>query len=145
MFWFSRGCPFYLNYYMPIPEKLLLRKDEITADFLKIVDAHINELINGKIERRYHATDFGKLLFIHPGHLTNTLKLTTGKSPCDFMEERIMVEAEKLLKETDVSIADIGIKFGYEDPTNFIKFFKGMIGVTPLQYRKKHVNGVIAV
>jgi AraC family transcriptional regulator of adaptative response / methylphosphotriester-DNA alkyltransferase methyltransferase len=123
---------------MPLTEKILLRKDEITREFLQLVDVHISELMSGKAERRFHATDFGKRMFIHPGHLTNTLKLTTGKSPCDFMEERIMAEAKKLLLETDLSIADIGNKFGYEETSNFIKFFKSMAKSTPLQYRKKN-------
>jgi AraC-like DNA-binding protein len=121
---------------MDLPEKLLTRKDEITTDFLELVEKHVNELLKGKAEKRFHSADFAKLLFIHPRHLTNTLKLTTGKSPCDVMEERVMLETEKLLTETDLSIADIGNKFGYEETTNFIKFFKSMAGITPLQYRK---------
>ncbi|MGK4567548.1 hypothetical protein [Flavobacterium sp. 3HN19-14] len=72
---------------MPIPKKLLSRKDEITSDFLKLVDVHLQDLLNRKISRKFHSKDFAALLFIHPGHLTNTIKLTTGKSPCDFMEE----------------------------------------------------------
>jgi len=112
------------------------RNEEITADFLRLVDQHIEDLIHGRIDRRYTANDFAKLLFIHSRHLTNTVKRTTGRSPCDFMEERFLSEAQKMLKETTLSIADIGGKFGWNDPSNFTKFFKNMSGVTPFQYRK---------
>jgi len=121
---------------MPIPKKLFARKDEITNDFLKIYQAHLVELFAGKASRRMTSSDFAKILFIHPGHLTNTLKLTTGKSPCDFMEEAIAEEACRLLAQTDLSVADIAMRFAYEEPTNFIRFFKIMVGKTPLQYRK---------
>jgi AraC family transcriptional regulator, regulatory protein of adaptative response / methylphosphotriester-DNA alkyltransferase methyltransferase len=121
-----------------IPEKILSRKDEITAGFMKLVDGHIAELMSGKATRRFHAQDFGARLFIHPRHLTNTLKLTLNTSVCEVMEERILAESIILLKETTLSIADIGQKFGYSEPTNFTKFFKSMTGITPLQYRKSH-------
>jgi len=122
---------------MPLPEHVLSRKEAITSEFLRLANQHINDLLNGRAERRHHATDFAKLLFIHPRHLTNTIRLTTGKSPCDIMEARITEEAQKMLKETSLPVADIGSKFAYDDPSNFTKFFKGMTGITPLQYRKQ--------
>lgn len=122
-----------------IPEKILSRKDEIAADFLKLADDHIHDLMAGLAAKRYHAKDFAEKLFIHPRHLTNTLKLTLDTSPCDVMEERILEESIKLLKETTLSIAQIGQRFAYDEPTNFTKFFKSMTGQTPLQYRKKFV------
>lgn len=123
---------------MSLPQKIVSRKDEITADFLQLVEQHIEELLSNKAEHRYAAGDFAKLLFIHSRHLTNTIKLTTGQSPCDIMEERIMKESYRMLLETDLSVADISSRFAYNDPANYIKFFKGMCGRTPLQYRKHY-------
>jgi len=121
---------------MDSPEKLSDRKEEITHDFLRLVDNHIDDLLHRKTEKRLIASDFADMLFIAPRHLTNTLKLTIGKSPCDVMEEKVVIEASKLLLETALPVAEISFIFGYGDTTNFIKFFKGMAGVTPLQYRK---------
>lgn len=122
-----------------IPQKILTRKDEITADFMKLADQHMADLMAGRAVKRFHAKDFAEKLFIHPRHLTNTLHLTINTSPCDVMEERILAEAQKLLKETTLSIAEIGQRFAYDEPTNFTKFFKSMAGITPLQYRKRLV------
>jgi AraC-like DNA-binding protein len=112
------------------------RQEEIKAAFLQLVDQHMDDLLHGRTGRRYSAGDFARLLFIHPRHLTNTIKLTTGKSPCDVMEERFMMEAHRMLSETTLSIADIGGKLGWNDPSNFTKFFRNMSGITPMQYRK---------
>lgn len=122
---------------MPLPQKTHTRKDEITRDFLKLVDKHMKDLMDERATHRFSASDFAAKLFINPRHLTNTINLTTGKSPCDIMEERIMLEAERLLRDTSLSIAQISYKFGYIESTNFSKFFKGMSGIPPLQYRKK--------
>lgn len=122
---------------MPLPKQILTRKDEITRDFLQLVTRHLDDLMHERIQKRYSTRDFAALLFIAPRHLTNTLKLTTGKSPCDVMEERITAEVRTLLEQTDLPVAEISYRFGYKDTTNFIKFFKGMAGITPLQYRKQ--------
>jgi AraC family transcriptional regulator, regulatory protein of adaptative response / methylphosphotriester-DNA alkyltransferase methyltransferase len=124
---------------MPIPHKLLSRKDEITADFLKLMNEHFDDLLSGRTDQMFHSRDFAERLFIHPTHLGNTIKLTTGKSPCDLMEERIVEEAQKMLLTTNMSVAEIGNRLTYSESTNFIKFFKGMTGTTPLRYRKQHL------
>jgi AraC-like DNA-binding protein len=124
-----------------IPSKILSRKDEITADFIALAEKHIDELMAKKAPKRLSASNFAGQLFIHPRHLTNTLHLTMNSSPCDYMEKRILEESKKMLSETSLSIADIGQYFAYDEPTNFIKFFKGMAGITPLQYRKSLISG----
>ena len=80
---------------MAIPHKILTRKDEITAKFFQLLDQHITDILNGKTDKMYKIKDFASLLFIHPTHFSNTIKLTTGHSPCHFAEERTMDEARK--------------------------------------------------
>jgi len=133
---------------MPISKKILTQKNDpsqkgeraqqITADFLKLYEAHLSDLFTGKVNYRMSTSKYAEKLFINHGHLTNTIKLTTGKSPCEFMEDGILTEAKRLLTETNLSIAEIAMTFAYDEPTNFTKFFKGLAGITPLQFRKIH-------
>lgn len=127
---------FFLPLGMEIPKKLLARKDQIAADFLKLYHAHLSDLFSGKVSYRMSTSQYAGQLHVSHRHLTNTITLTTGKSPCEHMETGIMAEAERLLRETDLPIAEIGMHFAYDEPTNFTKFFKGMSGITPLQFRK---------
>ena len=128
---------------MWLPKKVHTRKEEITADFETLVEEHISDLVHNKAQKLYHARDFAALLFIHPRHLTNTIKLTKGKSPCEIMEERIMHEAQNLLLTTNIPVSEIAARFTYYNATNFIKFFRNMCGVTPLQYRKQHQPAMV--
>jgi AraC family transcriptional regulator of adaptative response / methylphosphotriester-DNA alkyltransferase methyltransferase len=125
---------------MSIPSKILTRKDQITADFFKMLDEHINDVLSGKIDYTYRIKDFAALLFIHPTHFSNTIKLTTGKSPCDFAEARITAEAKKMLGESAMPVSEICYRLTFKDPTNFTKFFKTMTGQTPTQYRKSLIE-----
>lgn len=122
---------------MPIPKKLLSRKEEITKDFFVLLDNHIKDILVGRTEEMYHIKDFAAKLFIHPTHFSNTIKLTTGYSPCHFAEQRVMDEAKKMLSQTDKPINEISFNLTFTDPTNFTKFFKSFEGVTPRQYRKQ--------
>lgn len=122
---------------MSLPKKIISRKDEITADFLRLFDQYIEDLLRGKADSKVHTRTFADLLFIHPTHLTNTVKLTTGKSPCEIMENRILEEAQKMLRETPMSVTEISYRLVFNEPTYFVRFFKLMCGTTPLQYRKQ--------
>jgi AraC-like DNA-binding protein len=125
---------------MKIPDRILTRKDEITVNFLNILNEHIDAIIEGRVDHMYRIKDFASRMFIHPTHLSNTIKLTTGKSPCDFMEERIVLEAKKMLSETSMTVAEICYRLTFHEPTNFTKFFKTMTGETPSSFRKKIIE-----
>lgn len=124
---------------MPIPEKILSRKEEITTVFMQLVDAHVDDLLQGRTEERYKPSDFAARMHIAPVHLTNTIKLTLNTSPCEIMEDRVILEAKKMLENTTLSVADIGNIFAFPEPTNFNRFFKNLTGITPLQYRKSKI------
>ena len=69
-----------------LPPKILERQKEIFAGFLKELDKHIADIAAGRATEMFHVKDFAALLYIHPTHLSNTIKLTTGKAPCFFFE-----------------------------------------------------------
>lgn len=119
---------------MKIPKKILSRQHEITADFLREVDNHLTDILSGNKDQMFEIRDFAALLYIHPIHLSNTIKAATGYSPCYFMENRLIEISKSLLQNNDMSITEIARILTY-DPSNFTKFFKRFSGKTPKQYR----------
>lgn len=120
----------------PIPKKILARQHEITTDFLRLVAEHVADIVAGRSTEMLEIRDFAGQLCIHPTHLSNTLKLTTGQPPCAFFEARIMDAARQLLRDTNRPVADIAASLTY-DPSNFTKFFKRFEGCTPKRYREQ--------
>jgi AraC family transcriptional regulator of adaptative response / methylphosphotriester-DNA alkyltransferase methyltransferase len=119
-----------------LPKKILFRQHEIFADFLKEIDIHLADILSGRATEMFHIKDFAEKLFIHPTHLSNTIKLTTGKAPCFFFEEKLMQISREMLAANKLPIAEIARKLTY-DPSNFTKFFKHFEGITPKQYREQ--------
>ncbi|MCC6180598.1 MAG: helix-turn-helix transcriptional regulator [Bacteroidia bacterium] len=112
------------------------RSDELTLHFYEVLDRHMEEVVEGKALKLFEVQDMAEKLYVHPIHLSNTIKETTGKSPCDIYEEKLIEIAKDLLQNPDKAIADVAIQLTY-DPSNFTKFFKKMEGITPKQYRQK--------
>jgi AraC family transcriptional regulator of adaptative response / methylphosphotriester-DNA alkyltransferase methyltransferase len=120
----------------PLPKKLLARQHEITANYKRLVASHVADVAAGRATEMLEIRDFASQLCIHPTHLSNTLKLTTGQPPCFFFEAEILAVAQGLLRDTTRPVADIAASLTY-DPSNFTKFFKRFAGTTPKQYREQ--------
>lgn len=123
-----------------LPLKYSTRKEEITLQFLELMHQHIDSILEGTSETMFEIKDIAAIMCIHPVHLSNTVKLETGKSPCYFFEKRIMDESKRLLANPDTTIAEIATLLTF-DPSNFTKFFKRFENITPSEYR----NRIIAV
>ncbi len=119
-----------------LPKKLAARQHEITNDFLTILDRHLSDLLAGRVIDMYEIRDVADEMNIHPTHLSNTIRLTTGYAPCYFFEQKIMAIARNLLETTTQPVAEIARTLTY-DPSNFTKFFKHFQGNTPKQYREQ--------
>jgi AraC-like DNA-binding protein len=64
-----------------------------------------------------------------------------GVTPKKFIANRINLEAKRLLAHTALRISSISERLGFDEPTNFIKFFKRESGCTPAEFRlrqRKH-------
>jgi AraC-like DNA-binding protein len=115
-------------------KKFSARKQELVNLYLQALDTHIAALKNGEAEAVHRIADFAKQLFVHPVHLSNTIKEVTGQSTCDWYEQKLLQVSKELLMETNLSAAAIAARLHY-DPSNFGKFFKNYTGTTPKKFR----------
>ncbi len=79
--------------------------------------------------------DICRDLYINKYYLTHLFKDAMGVPPLKYMITKRINLAKNLLKNTDLSVEEIGAKCGYVDSTYFIKVFKKAEGISPLDYR----------
>ncbi|WP_276480854.1 helix-turn-helix domain-containing protein [Paraflavitalea pollutisoli] len=120
------------------------RNETIFQNYLGVIDAHLADVLEGKVDTMFELRDVAKLLFIHPGHLSNVIKEHTGKHPCYFYEKKLLAIAKRYLEDEQYSVADVARILTY-DPSNFTKWFRTYQGVTPSQYRAQLVKQAAAV
>lgn len=118
-----------------VPQAYVSRQAEILAQFKQVVESHLDDFLAGRVEKMYQLQEIAAILCLHPVHLSKVIKLATGHHACHFYEQKIVLEAKKLLTTTTSPIGDIARKMDY-DVSNFTKFFKRFTGLTPSAYRK---------
>ena len=106
----------------------LKRYQEITADF--------EELILQETSKYKSIAEYAEQLNITPIYLSECVKKTTGLTSKKVLSNYITLRAKALMQQTTSSIAEIAYDMGFDEPTNFIKFFKNNEGVTPAVFRK---------
>lgn len=93
----------------------------------------------GVIETRYQQpislNDVALAVAHSKGHLATVVKNRTGRSVGQWITERRMREARRLLTDTNLSIKEIAIRVGYHDPGYFIRRFRSEHQLTPQVWR----------
>ncbi len=110
------------------------RPTEIRKKYIRLIDQHLDDLVNGRTDHMQEIGDFAEQLHIHPTHFSDTIKALTGNSPCGIYQLSILAVAQKLLADPALTIRRIALLLTYE-PSQFTKWFKRFQGVTPKQYR----------
>lgn len=79
-----------------------------------------------------------KKLFVSPQNITRIISSAYGKSFNELKLELKMRNAKKMLRETELSVSEIGEKIGYTTSRGFLSAFTKYEGCTPSEYRKRH-------
>ena len=99
----------------------------VLAEIFRFVEDHFAEPISLR--------DVALAVNLTPGYLTTLVRRQTGRTVLEWIQERRMAEARRLLLETDESVERIGARVGYEDPTYFARRFRGAHRATPASWR----------
>ena len=79
--------------------------------------------------------DYADLLSVTPNHLNRSVKDTTGKTASNWIADALMLEAKVLLRQTDLTIAEIAFQLSIDDVSYFARLFKKQTGQSPSAYR----------
>lgn len=104
----------------------------------------INEALASKIKRYIDENIYNDLslenissaLNISPYYLSRNFKVLMGMNFSEYMTEKKMICAEKLLLEAKLTVKEIAQKLGYNSIQHFIKIFKAKHVLTPKEYQK---------
>lgn len=81
---------------------------------------------------------YASQLFITEKKLNNTCKTATGNTVSNYIKERLLLEAKRLLSHSPGTIKEIGYYLGFEDPAYFNRFFGKNAGMTAGEFRAKY-------
>ena len=95
------------------------------------------QLVGDRFTEWRQVSDYASKLCYTEKSLARAVAAATGMTAKAFIAARINLEAKRLLVHTDLPVVTIAEKLGFDEPTNFSKFFKREVGCTPAEFRRR--------
>lgn len=95
-------------------------------------------LLEKNFASQHQVSGYGSLLGCSEKSLSRATLEVAGVTAKAYIASRINLEAKRLLAHTALPIALIADRVGFDEPTNFVKFFKREAGCSPGEFRRKH-------
>lgn len=103
------------------------RKDKIVKDIIEYIDQHYARTIHlDELERHFHLSKY---------YMIRVFKNITQSSITQYLQLRRVVEAQRMLMDSDKPVGEIGYDCGFQNEQHFYRVFKKIVNLTPAKYR----------
>jgi AraC family transcriptional activator of pobA len=94
-----------------------------------------DQVLERDFARHHDAAHYADALAVPQPQLSRALAHVTGRTTKQLITDRVMLEAARLLRFTDLTIGEIAFRAGFEDQLYFSRAFKRHSGAAPSAYR----------
>ncbi len=98
------------------------------------------EFINNNLFKKLDLTTIAKHSYVSKCTLTNKFKNELKITIHEYIQKQKLFKAEQMLKNSDLSVAEISQKLGFSEQFYFSRCFKQNFGISPREYRKLKIN-----
>lgn len=118
-----------------------IKRELLNKDALKWSDIIFDfiDLTENKFIESRNADHFARQLNISYKHLNNICKQSLNKTAKSFIDDYIILVAKRYLVCSGLTVKQITSVTGFDEPTNFVKYFKKHTGISPVQFRKSFI------
>lgn len=106
----------------------LSRAEELAGRFLSLVEQHCRE--------QHSIGWYASEMNLSPKYLANVVKQVTGRTAGDCITQDLVKQAKSLLLATSLSVQEIADRLGFQNQSHFGTFFRRIVGVSPMEFRK---------
>lgn len=135
----SRNIELLLDYCMRFYERQFITRQTVNKDaltqFEELLDAYFIDdraMQNGLPSVKY----FADKICLSPNYFGNLVKKETGKSPQEYIQNKIIDLAKEKIIGSEKTVNQIAYELGFQYPQHFTRIFKKRVGCTPSEYRK---------
>ncbi len=124
-------------FFIQISSLCSVQKNENLASSTSINNlmTRFKSLIEKNFSHLHKVSEYANLMSVSSDYLNKYIKSHSHKSAKEFIQERLIVEAKRLLHFTEESNKELAYKLGFEEPAHFSNFFKRQTGTTPGTFR----------
>jgi len=121
-----------------VSQYLELSKSTNKLSRSEIVTKAFKEMLERNYTTAKRPTEYAQKLNISTPYLNECVKNTTGYSTSHHIQQRVILEAKRLLYHSDKSVKEIATELGYDDYPYFSRVFTKVTGMTALAFRNKN-------
>ncbi|OJJ23128.1 hypothetical protein BKI52_01895 [marine bacterium AO1-C] len=113
--------------------------DKKTLESQRFLDfIRLKQLLRKHLYEFHNAKDYAQMLSVSYKYLNDICKENSNQTIKAFIDNWLMLEIKRLIIENKHSLQEIAFKMGFEEPSNFIRFFKKYAGQSPGQFKKEN-------
>ncbi len=98
------------------------------------------QLVEENYQKNIRISEYAEMLAVTPNHLTQTVRILTGKPSAHFIRDKQLLEIKRLLVHSNLGVSEIAHQLNFTDQSYFTKFFKKNTGETPKSFRLKSIK-----
>ncbi len=102
----------------------------------------VYDYIQSNFDKKISLHEISSLVNMTPVSFNRFIKKRTGKTFVNYVNSTRISQASKLLLETDLSVAEISFKCGFNNIANFNRIFKKEKKATPSEFREEFNGGI---
>lgn len=96
-----------------------------------------HEYLSAYFNRQITIQDAAVAACMSGNHFLRSYKQLFGRSPHQYLTERRLQEARKMLRTTNLTVTEICMEAGFQSPSSFSLLFSKWYGISPIAFRKK--------
>lgn len=99
-----------------------------------------NEILQQNYATVKSPSAYAQKLHLSTAYLNECVKNITGYPVSHHIQQRVILEAKRLLYHSDKSVKEIAAELGYDDYPYFSRLFTKVTGITALAFRNKNLD-----
>lgn len=127
-----------LNYCMRFYERQFITRGKTNRDVLTRFENLLDEYFESTLAEQDGLPTvkyFADKLCLSSNYFGDMFKKETGKSPQEYIQEKVIELAKERISGTADTVSQIAYSLGFQYPQHFCRLFKKRIGYTPSEYR----------
>ena len=129
-----------LRYFLVLASRIKGENVGITPEQHAVHNSSVFLKFKNLIEEKYQelktVSDYAGLLHIKPVLLNEISKQLSGITAGEHIRNRVILEAQRYLYNTDLTAKEIAYKLGFDDPHYFSRFFKKYTNQSPSEFKE---------
>ena len=135
----ARNIQLLLDYCMRFYNRQFVTRTQSNQDVLTRFEALLDDYFRTgmvQTEGLPSVKYFAERVFLSPNYFGDLIKKSTGKTPQEYIQAKIIDTAKDFLLGTDKTVSQIADDLGFQYSQHFNRLFKRNVGMSPNEYRK---------